>query len=307
MRAEPATILTDPSVPASRRTATSPQVTVGVPVYNGADTLAVALENIAAQSFREIEIVISDNASTDRSAEICRDFAARDPRVRYIRQSSTMVAPYNFAFLLKEARAPYFMWAAHDDMRDLNFIDRLKSALNADSGATLAFGDVDLIFDDQVQRLDLGFANKGRTSVRRLADNAFKELFNIYGLWRTDALRRVEWRHNEWWWDTPMMMAAAMTGDFIYVPGVWLRYRRHQRPAYLALERAGAGGAGHKIAWLGHRIGEILVVPWLAVRSVSRVAGPGWGVAAGVLASAKIVQRAAGLVWRRLTNPDGRV
>src|SRR6266849_2032157 len=153
MRDELATILTDPSALASRRTAVSPQVTVGVPVYNGADTLAVALDNIAAQSFREIEIVISDNASTDRSAEICRNFAARDLRVRYIRQPATLVAPYNFAFLLKEARAPYFMWAAHDDMRDLDFIARLKGALDADADAALAFGDVDLILDDRVQRL----------------------------------------------------------------------------------------------------------------------------------------------------------
>jgi glycosyltransferase involved in cell wall biosynthesis len=301
-RDEPATILTEPPGPASRPATVSPQVTVGVPVYNGAESLAAALDNIAGQSFREIEIVISDNASTDRSAEICRDFAARDPRVRYIRQPATLVAPYNFAFLVKEARAPYFMWAAHDDVRDLDFIAHLKAALDADAGAALAFGDLDLVFDDRVVRLDLEFANKERTRLRRLADNAFKELHNLYGLWRTDALRRVEWRDNEWWWDTPMMMAAAMTGDFIYVPGVSLRYRCHVRPAFLAWERAGQGGTLHTFAWLSHRVGQILDVPRLAWQSVSRVAGPGWGAAAGILASVKIVQRATALTWRRLTQ-----
>lgn len=298
----PATILADSSGLTSRPAMAVPQVTVGVPVYNGAESLAAALESIAAQSLRDIEIVISDNASTDRTAEICRDFATRDPRVRYFRQPATVAAPYNFAFVLKEARAPYFMWAAHDDVRDQDFIARLKAALDGDADAALAFGDLDLVFGDRVQRLPLDFANKGRTCLRRLADNAFKELYNLYGLWRTDALRRVEWRDNEWWWDTPMMMAAAMTGDFIYVPGVSLRYRRYARPAFLAWERAGPGGALHTIAWLGHRIAQILDVPRLAWQSVSRVAGPGWGAAAGVLALAKIVQRATALTWRRLTS-----
>ena len=303
MREGTAAILTDSPGPAARPATASPRVTVGMPVYNGARHLAAALASIAAQDFRDIEIVISDNASTDGTAEICREFAARDPRVRYFRQPQTVAAPYNFSFVLRQARAPYFMWAAHDDVRDPDYILRLKAALDADPAAALAFGDLDLVFDDRVVRLDLGFANKHRPRWRRLADNAFKELHNLYGLWRTEAIRSVEWRNNEWWWDTPMMMAAAMTGDFIYVPGVVFRYRRYQRPAYLmGWQRAGSGPVA-KVRWVGWRVAHILGVPWLSAVAVARVAGPGWGLVAGIFAFAKIIQRAAGLVGRRLTTP----
>ena len=67
----------------------SPRLSIGLPVYNGERFLAQALECLLAQTFRDFELVISDNASTDRTSEICYAYVQRDPRVRYVRNPRT--------------------------------------------------------------------------------------------------------------------------------------------------------------------------------------------------------------------------
>ena len=80
-----------------------PLVSIGMPVYNGVDVLGCAIESVLSQSFRNFELIISDNASTDGSEALCRGFAANDSRIRYIRQSANLGAIGNFRFVLDEA------------------------------------------------------------------------------------------------------------------------------------------------------------------------------------------------------------
>src|SRR6185437_5892161 len=87
-------------------------VTVGLPVYNGARHLPSALAGLAAQTYTDLEIVISDNCSTDETEEICRAFAAEDDRVRYIRRTENRGAAWNFNSVVTETSSPYFKWAA---------------------------------------------------------------------------------------------------------------------------------------------------------------------------------------------------
>lgn len=110
-----------------------PTVAIGLPVYNGEKTLKAALDSLLAQSFIDTEIIISDNASTDGTAAICKDYAARDQRIRYIRQDSNLGAAANFKFVLDEARSPYFMWAACDDIRSPDFVETNVKFLGANS------------------------------------------------------------------------------------------------------------------------------------------------------------------------------
>lgn len=104
----------------SKRT---PLVSIGVPVYNGEATLRSALDSMAQQSFTDFELIISDNASTDKTAAICQEYACKDQRIRYIRQSENIGAALNFKFVLDQALAPYFMWAACDDVRSPDFLE----------------------------------------------------------------------------------------------------------------------------------------------------------------------------------------
>jgi len=108
------------------------KVSVGLPVYNGEAFLPQAIESILAQSFKDLEVLISDNGSTDRTAEICSHYAARDPRVRVERQEQNRGAAWNFNRVFEMAHGELFKWAAHDDLCSPDFIARCVEVLDAD-------------------------------------------------------------------------------------------------------------------------------------------------------------------------------
>jgi len=101
-----------------------PLVSIGMPVYNGADVLEQAIESVLSQTFHDFELIISDNASSDRTEEICRRYAAEDSRVCYVRQPRNIGAEQNFVFVMESARTPFFMWAAADDIRCPEFVEK---------------------------------------------------------------------------------------------------------------------------------------------------------------------------------------
>jgi glycosyltransferase involved in cell wall biosynthesis len=110
-------------------TAGRPKITVGLPVYNGQNYVAEAIESLLAQTCGDFELVISDNASTDATESICRAYAARDPRIRYHRQEVNRGAIWNFNHVFALADGEYFKWAAHDDLCAPNFLERCLEVL----------------------------------------------------------------------------------------------------------------------------------------------------------------------------------
>ncbi|MEO1397469.1 MAG: glycosyltransferase, partial [Pseudomonadota bacterium] len=96
-----------------------PLVSLGLPVFNGADYLAEAIESILNQSLADFELILCDNASSDQTESICRSFAERDARVRYIRQARNLGAAANYNLAFEEARGTFFKWCAHDDNRHI--------------------------------------------------------------------------------------------------------------------------------------------------------------------------------------------
>jgi glycosyltransferase involved in cell wall biosynthesis len=89
-----------------------PAISIGMPVYNGEKYIREALDSLLAQTFTDFELIISDNASTDSTSNICKEYAIRDSRIRYIRQHKNIGAIANFKFLLEQASGDFFMWAA---------------------------------------------------------------------------------------------------------------------------------------------------------------------------------------------------
>jgi glycosyltransferase involved in cell wall biosynthesis len=109
----------------------NPKVSIGMPVYNGEPFILKALDSILAQTFTDFELIISDNASTDGTEKICREYADRDARIRYVRLHENIGAIANFQFVLEEAVGEYFMWAAADDIRSESFLElNLKFLIN---------------------------------------------------------------------------------------------------------------------------------------------------------------------------------
>lgn len=275
-----------------------PKVSVGLPVYNGAASLAKVLDNILAQTLPAFEIIISDNGSSDETAEISKSYAAKNPSIRYFRQPETTDPTRNFCFVAEQAKGDYFMWSAHDDTRDDQYIERLALALADNPQAILAFGDIVQYFDGTPVPRTLDFEHGTRGSLGRLYWAATSPLHHLYGVWRTTALQRIEWSHAEWWHDTPLMMAAALLGDFIHVPGVRLHYLYNEHPFI-------APGGGSLLRQLAGRCGDIFDLLVCSGRTVGKIAGPGLGLAASSFALIKVLRQIAAFFYRRLVSGKG--
>jgi len=118
-----------------------PAVSIGMPVYNGEKYIREALDSLLEQTFEDFELIISDNHSTDDTPNICKQYAARDFRIKYVRQDENIGALANFKFVLANSRAKYFMWAAFDDKWSSNWIEMLYQKLNG-SALGAVFGRV---------------------------------------------------------------------------------------------------------------------------------------------------------------------
>lgn len=172
----------------------APKVSIGVPVYNGAATLSAALDSLLRQSFADFEIIISDNASTDRTADICKGYVNQDARVRYVRQSSNIGVELNFKYVLDQARAPYFMWAACDDIRSPEFLEENVRFLDAHPGYVASTCPNRLEGKGAASSNLYTFSIEGNVTERfgAFLDNSWVSHAIFYALVRTDVLRGCE-------------------------------------------------------------------------------------------------------------------
>src|SRR5690349_812781 len=95
--------------------ARAPQVSIGLPVYNGEKYLLNAIGSLLKQDFEDFELVISDNASTDKTEAMCHEFAAKDKRIRYHRNETNIGATGNYNRVFRLSNGEFFRWASHDD------------------------------------------------------------------------------------------------------------------------------------------------------------------------------------------------
>jgi glycosyltransferase involved in cell wall biosynthesis len=117
-------------------------ITVGVPVYNGADLLDESLACLARQTFQDFKVIVVDNASTDGSADIARAWAERDPRFQYVRQDQQVTLMNNFLAALRLADTSWFLWRADDDLSADNYLETLYRLAVASPGCKLAVSTV---------------------------------------------------------------------------------------------------------------------------------------------------------------------
>lgn len=108
----------------------TPKVSIGMPLYNAERYLRAALDSLLNQTFADFELIISDNASDDGTETICREYATRDERVKYHRQSTNRGAIWNCNHTVELAQADYFKWAAYDDLHDESFLAKCVELLD---------------------------------------------------------------------------------------------------------------------------------------------------------------------------------
>lgn len=115
------------------------RVSIGLPVYNGERFLPDAIGSLLRQTFEDFELIISDNASTDTTGEICRGYAERDRRIRYLPLKENIGSAPNFNRVAQLSSTPYFSWAAHDDVWAPRYLERCLEALDRDPSVVLAY------------------------------------------------------------------------------------------------------------------------------------------------------------------------
>ena len=108
------------------------RLSIGLPVYNGEKFLQNRLDGILSQTFSDFELIISDNASTDSTADICKEYALKDNRILYIRQENNIGPFNNGKFVLDKAQNEYFVFAAVDDLWKPTFLEKNIKVLDSD-------------------------------------------------------------------------------------------------------------------------------------------------------------------------------
>lgn len=178
-----------------------PLVSIGVPVYNGEKYLRRALDSLLAQNYPKIELIVSDNASTDNTQAICREYAAVDSRLCYYRNEANIGMLSNFAKVLRLAGGAYFMWAAADDYWAPDFVLTMINELERHPEAGVAMSAVDLVDEESALVATVRFEgalnpnsfdhHQMFLAVTALGRKIRKYNFFIYGLFRRDILSKA--------------------------------------------------------------------------------------------------------------------
>ncbi|MGH7718048.1 MAG: glycosyltransferase family 2 protein [Gemmatimonadaceae bacterium] len=193
-----------------------PRVSIGVPVYNGERHLGQAIETVLGQDYGDFELLISDNASTDATEELCRGYARVDPRVRYSRNAENIGAVANFRRVFDEAGADYFMWAAADDFWSERYVSSLVSALDATPSAILACGRTSYVHEDgrpHAKHEDDGppDASSAIGNGRRLlSQHAASWIYGLYRRTRIAPLLPILWREHPWGGDIVLLLHLCL-------------------------------------------------------------------------------------------------
>lgn len=210
---------------------TTPTVTIGMPVYNGERYLEEAVESVLTQTFTDLELVIFDNASTDSTEDICRRFAASDPRVRYTRNAENVGAARNYNLTLAHARGRYFKWLAHDDVCAPDFIKVCVEALDADPDIVVAYPTpVDIDENSEViGPMDAGLGLDADDPIQRLSDTMSQVhgCLPVFGLTRTDILRLTEQHGNYPSADRVLIAELTLWGKLYEIPRELYLHREH--------------------------------------------------------------------------------
>lgn len=232
-----------------------PKVSIGMPVYNAESYLHEAIDSLLAQTYSDFEIVISDNASTDRTEAICRDYAKREPRISYVRQQKNLGATGNFNHVFGLARGTYFKWASYDDVCEPEFVARCVEVLDAHpevvwvhSASSKINGNGDVLESSAPEAEGIGHTSEAGLP-RQFYDSSSPHLrfqgvllgtnwcVDSYGVIRSDALRATQLLPACYGSEKVLMGALSLAGCYREIPDT-LFYQRVHAAASSRIENA---------------------------------------------------------------------
>ena len=205
-----------------------PRLSVGLPVYNGENYLAESLDSLLGQTYENFELIISDNASTDATADICRHYERQDSRIRYVRQPHNIGCAPNHNYVVHEARGDLFKWASHDDLYGRDLLKRCVESLDQFPDVVLAHSWTARIDGSGAVRRQVEYSLA--TSSPRAPERFRSLLFDLEGddtdaVIRTSVLRRTPLLASYHHADRTIVAELSLYGSFYQVPE-WLYFRR---------------------------------------------------------------------------------
>jgi glycosyltransferase involved in cell wall biosynthesis len=238
-------------------------------VYNGEDHVGAAIASVLGQTFRDLRLIISDNASTDATGEICKEFAEADDRVDYSRQPTNIGARANFHHVFHQAGAhsPYFKWHGHDDGMQPTFIERCVEHLDRHPDTVLCQSRFEIVDGDD-RSLGAGpppIAFSARSPHERMHAlfAAPKTHQTLFGLHRRDVLARTGLFGPWFSSDRALLIELSLYGNFGLVDEQLFVHREHPgRGDYVE----------DKVDWYTpERNGRAEVVYWPHLRATTRI------------------------------------
>lgn len=212
-----------------------PRVSIAIPVYNGEAFLEDAVRSILNQTFGDIEVLISDNASTDRTEAICRSFASEDARVKYHRNAENIGAGPNFNRAFGLARGEFFKWQAHDDLLSPTYVERCVAVLDAQSDVSLVFGrtqcidenGVEIDWDEELFMPPI----EDEDPVRRFRDaiRSTGSCFPVFGMFRRDLLKKTTLHRPYYSSDNILLCEIALLGKVAQAADDAVLFNREHR------------------------------------------------------------------------------
>jgi glycosyltransferase involved in cell wall biosynthesis len=219
-----------------------PELSIGIPVFNGERYISQAIESLLGQTFSNFELIVSDNASTDGTRDICHALARRDSRVRYIRQEVNLGAPRNWNVVALEAVGKFFKWSSASDVSPPYALARCVEVLRADPSVVLCYGHTRFIDEngqilegDGESDIDVGDAQPSARFARVCAELTRNNA--QCGVFRRDALKQTRLDRLYPSGDLALMAELALYGKFKLLPDVLL-LRRLSRDTFTFMQTA---------------------------------------------------------------------
>lgn len=270
-----------------------PPLSIGIPVYNGENFLAAAIDSLLGQTFGDFELIIADNASSDSTGEIAMAYAARDDRIRYVRNATNIGAARNFNLLVNLAGGEYFKWAAHDDICAPTLLERSIGAMREKPEILLSYSRTGHIDEhgrslgeyNHIMRVDSPHPHVRFHDLITVEHSCM----SVFGVFRTDALRRTPMMGRYSGADRNLLAEMGLWGPFHKIPECLFFQRLHGRQSIRVQER-------QRIAWFDPHLSGRISVP--TVRTISEYGASVLRVRLPVCTRARCFRSIAELTWR---------
>jgi glycosyltransferase involved in cell wall biosynthesis len=239
-----------------------PRVSIGLPLYNAERFLENALKTILAQTYTDFELVISDNASTDRTQEICLRYAAADPRIKYFRNEKNVGVSRNFNRVFELSSGEYFKWCAHDDYPAPTYVEKCVEVLDSRPDVVLCYTKSIAIDENELELRYYVYKLRADSDKphERFYDLIMYEhpMTMLFGLIRADTMRRTSLMEHYPSSDRVLMARFGMMGKIYRMPE-YLHYIRE----YSGTSVKKYGDNYHLMAMYNpHKAGKITFPSW---------------------------------------------